>query len=72
MKRPKVVRIKLLCDLPIQSKHGAQKGREFDVIRTENLKRGPNPSTRKYWFIGDTGEKCAAWGVEVEAIYKKD
>jgi len=69
-KRPKVVRIKLLCNLPIQSKHGAVKGREFDIIKTEKKARGPFPSTRKYWFIGDAGEKCAAWGTEVEAIYE--
>jgi hypothetical protein len=72
MKKPKVVRIKLLCTLPIQSKHGAVEGREFDVIKTEKLVRGPNPSNKKYWFIGDVGEKCAAWGTEVEPIYAKD
>lgn len=71
-KKQKVVRIKLLYTLPIQSKHGAVEGREFNVIKTENLERGPNPSTHKYWFMGDAGEKCAAWGHEVQAIFKDD
>lgn len=58
-------RIRLLEDLPIAAKHGAKKGREFDVIEVIGPLRR---SMAKFWFMGDAGEKCAAFGNEVEDI----
>ncbi|MGD8109348.1 hypothetical protein [Vibrio sp. TRT 17S01] len=49
------MKIKLTTDLPIADKHGAKKGRVFEVI-------GEGEGRQKlYYFIGDTGEKCGAF-----------
>jgi len=61
------MKIRLLVDLPIDGKHGANKGRVFEVIREERGGRCQN----KLFFIGDAGEECAAlhreWEVAKEA-----
>ena len=54
------MKIKLMRDLPIGTEHGATKDRVFDLLED----RGDG----KYWFMGDAGEECAAFGFEVEVI----
>ena len=53
------MRIRLKCDLPIEVKHGAMKGRVFKVAKRDGS---------GYWFDGDAGELCKAWRREVEVL----
>ncbi len=56
-------KFRLLIDLPINEKHGAIKGAEFICIRREReLRHG------RIFFIGTSGEECAAFPEEVEFI----
>ncbi len=55
------MKIKLLVDLPIDHKHGATKGRVFELLKTDGPQRRPQD---KFWFIGDAREWCAALGYE--------
>jgi hypothetical protein len=61
------MKIKLLVDLPLEAKHGATKGKIFKLIRSNGLVRH---SLVKFWFLGDAGEECAAFGNELEEIYE--
>lgn len=58
-------RIRLLVNLPILPKHGAMKGRVFDVTRDSGPARR---SEALFYFIGDAGEECAAYGSECEDV----
>ena len=60
------MKIKLLVNLPIDKKHGAFKGKVFEVIGQKNF-RG-----RLYYFTGDDGSKCGAYGRECEIVIEKD
>jgi hypothetical protein len=53
------MKVKLLIDLPIDKKHGAVKGKVFDLLRIEGV-----GNRRKYFFIGGAGEECAAFRYE--------
>lgn len=59
------MKIKLLIDLPLEKKHGANAGRVFELIRTTGPQRR---SAAKFFFMGDAGEECAAFGSECEEI----
>ena len=59
------LKIKLLRDLPIEPHHGAKAGRIFDLLRSTGPMRR---SEAKFWFMGDAGEECAAFGFECEEI----
>jgi hypothetical protein len=48
--------------IPIDPKHGATVGRTFDVTKVTNA----GMRDRKYWFMGDAHEECAAFAHEVE------
>ncbi len=56
------MKVKLLKDLPIDTRYGATEGRVFDCIDLET------EGTWKAWFIDDTGEDCAAYRHECEII----
>lgn len=58
------MRIRLLANLPIERKHGATKGREFEVKRRCNK----YPGGERLFFEGDEGEECAAFWREVEVV----
>jgi len=55
-------RIELKQDLPIESKHGATKGRVFEVV----------DDAGGFWFVGDAGERCKAWAREVKVLPEDD
>lgn len=56
-------KFRLRVDLPIDKIHGAIKGAEFVCIKQERgLRRG------RIFFIGTSGEECAAFPEEVEFI----
>lgn len=60
-----VHRVKLLRDLPIEARHGATKGRIFNAIRSAG------PERRRltlFYFVGDAGKVCAAYGSECEDV----
>lgn len=50
------MKIRLLMDLPIDKKHGAVKGKFFELLRIEGV-----GNQRKYFFIGVDGGECAAF-----------
>jgi len=54
-----VMKIKLTTDLPINKKHGAKKGKVFEVTKTNK---------RKHYFTGDDGNECAAYYNECEEV----
>ena len=58
------MRIKLICDLPIDHSHEAFKDNIYPVVRFEE---GTNVGD-KYWFRSKSGELCAALDGEVEVI----
>lgn len=62
------MKIKLNVDLPIAPEHGAKKGRVFDVVEADRL----DDLMKRYFFIGDTGERCAALSREFEIIHESD
>lgn len=51
------MKIKLITDLPLLKDHGANKGREFDVVRVDISKV---TGKQRYWFVSDVGEEVAA------------
>ncbi len=50
------MKIRLTKDLPLESKHGCFKGREFEAIKRN----------RKMSFMGDAGEECMVFSYEYE------
>ena len=50
----------LIEDLPINPEHGAVAGAEFEIIEISKQQH----QCMKYWFIGATGHRCAAFGRE--------
>jgi hypothetical protein len=61
MPSDETVRIRLTQNLPVDSKHGATKGREFDAVLAGN--------PRVYWWIqGDDGERVGVFFHEAEVI----
>ncbi len=62
------MKIRLLVDIPIEAKHGATKGRVFDVIRRDRLPKAFKLKRHRFWFMGDVGRECAAFGKEVEIL----
>ncbi len=52
------MKIKLKVDLPLEKRHGATKGRVFEVLMNRD----------RYTFVGDSGEQCFAFSSEVEVI----
>lgn len=57
------VRIRLTRSLPIEKRHGADKGRVFVLVRREAEGR-----RRRAFFVGDAGEECAAFSGEYELV----
>ncbi len=55
-------KFRLLVDLPIEKKHGAIKDAEFVCTENELCRGG------RIFFIGMSGEECAAFPYEVEFI----
>lgn len=49
-------------NIPIDPKHGATIGRTFEVTKVTDV----GMRHRKYWFIGDAHEECAAFAHEVD------
>ncbi|WP_156503647.1 hypothetical protein [Pseudoalteromonas gelatinilytica] len=58
----KKLKIKLIVDLPIDAKHGAIKGAEFEVTSVSVRRQ------KLHYFIGKTGEECGAFPREFEII----
>ena len=56
------MKIKLVVDLPLDPKHGATAGREFEITREDDMQGG------KVFFLGDAGEMCAAFAREYKTI----
>jgi len=55
------MKIKLNRDLSLDKKHGATKGREFEVIEGDVMKR-------LLFVIGDAGEKFGVYSNECEEV----
>ncbi len=53
------MKIELLVDLPITKDAGATKGRVFEVTDQER---------EKMFFVGDNGDRCAAFAYEYEIV----
>ena len=63
------MKIVLLRDLPVEKKHGATKGRVFDISRKEeNRVRGGV----HYYFIGDAGEEVGVLIHEYDIIHDEE
>ena len=62
-----MTKIKLKTNLPIDSKHGAKAGAEFEVIRFENRGRGQN-QTAIFSSLADNITECAAFRHEYELV----
>lgn len=58
------VRIRLTQNLPVNSKHGATKGREFDAVR-ENAE---GRSRVHWWIHGDDGDQVGVFFHEAEEV----
>lgn len=61
----KIGTIELIMDVPIAKEAGAKKGRVFDCIDVT----GDDGMPMRWWFIGDTGERCAAF--KHECVFTK-
>jgi len=61
------MKIKLKIDLPIPKENGAFKDKTFEVVRDTMDQRG-REGLKLYYFIGDTGNECGAYPIEVELI----
>lgn len=59
------MKIKLIVDLPIGEEHGAIKGAVFEVTKISHCRN------KLHYFIGKTGEECAAFRREFEVIKDK-
>ena len=60
------LKIRLLENLPIEKKHGARKGRVFEVVRQKKRQGRHYPAM--YFFVGDAGEECGALEREVAFV----
>lgn len=58
------VRIKLLVDLPVDSKHGARKGNTYDAEYVEDADRWGV----RYWITGAMGQQIGVLSREAEVI----
>ena len=56
--------LRLLCDLPLDERHGAITGRVFQCLRHDNTGRHA-----KAWFRSDAGEECAAFKMNECELY---
>lgn len=61
------MKIELIRDIPIDPKCGAVEGAIFDVIDEDPKGRGS-----LVYFIGDDGQKCAAYSYEYKVISKEN
>ena len=61
------MKIRLLIDLPVEKQHGCIKGRVFDVTRCD-VNSTSRRGAAKWFFMGDTGEECAAFLQEFEVV----
>jgi hypothetical protein len=60
------MKIRLMCRLPVEERHGMTEGRVLDVVREEGLGRNGY-----YWVIGDAGERLKVFRREA-SIVKED
>jgi hypothetical protein len=68
------MKIRLLFDLPIESKHGMKKGRVLEVIgekRAEPIGGGDQGRREMFYVKGDAGERCGVLPQECKEVRRK-
>ena len=61
-------KIRLLCDLPIDPKHGALAGNVYDAEIVDEWKRG----SVRYWITGAAGEPVGVLNHEADLIESEE
>lgn len=56
---------KMVRDIPIDTKHGAFKGKIFSIIRCNN---GNGRGNKKYILMGEAGEEFSVYSHEIEIL----
>lgn len=64
-----MMKIQLLCNLPIGKEHGMAKDRVLEVIRVQERERGRGGRDRAgWWVMGDAGKEVRVFRYEAKEI----